>query len=318
MLAVGHAPAGGSLYSLIHLGGFAGDLAHYRKHCTDARRVLELGCGDGRVAAALCLGEAPLSILQQQLQQEDEEVVVAVVDKEAVEVEQLPPPSPPVPSTSPRPTSQALEYLGIELCAELAAKAALRLAASPSAQILNADFHDKLKGHEPFDAVVVSANTLFCTPRHANVLTRCAEAVGPSGLLLLDVYNALPFHEDACEEQVCGEKEFQDSQDGGAGIDDEDLLVVVEDEEGREWSVYEQEPVVGVEAKQITCTYDFRSADGEVFTQSVEHHYVLPEDLVRLVSDAGFEIQAISGDFLGTTFDPEESEHVVLTARLAA
>ena len=52
------APVGGLLYSLIHLGGFHGDLRFYSDH--SAGRVLELGCGDGRLAAALCLdGEEP-------------------------------------------------------------------------------------------------------------------------------------------------------------------------------------------------------------------------------------------------------------------
>ena len=58
----------GLLYSLIHLGGFAGDISFYRTRCGDAGRVVEFGCGDGRIAAALCLGESPLTVLQQQRQ----------------------------------------------------------------------------------------------------------------------------------------------------------------------------------------------------------------------------------------------------------
>ena len=41
------------LYSLLHLGGFDGDLAFYRSHTAGASRILELGAGDGRMGAEL-------------------------------------------------------------------------------------------------------------------------------------------------------------------------------------------------------------------------------------------------------------------------
>ncbi|MCA9517295.1 MAG: class I SAM-dependent methyltransferase [Myxococcales bacterium] len=40
------------LYQLLH-SGTPGDLAHYVRECTGARRVLELGCGSGRLLAGL-------------------------------------------------------------------------------------------------------------------------------------------------------------------------------------------------------------------------------------------------------------------------
>jgi SAM-dependent methyltransferase len=42
-----------ALYELVHRGT-AGDLSFYSRECADARRVLELGCGYGRVLSALC------------------------------------------------------------------------------------------------------------------------------------------------------------------------------------------------------------------------------------------------------------------------
>ena len=45
------APAGGLLYSLLHLSGYPGDLQFYSRHAKQC--VLELGAGDGRLAAAL-------------------------------------------------------------------------------------------------------------------------------------------------------------------------------------------------------------------------------------------------------------------------
>ena len=42
------------LYSLLHLGGFPGDVDFYRGRTAGAARILELGAGDGRVGAVLC------------------------------------------------------------------------------------------------------------------------------------------------------------------------------------------------------------------------------------------------------------------------
>ena len=43
----------------------------------------------------------------------------------------------------------------------------------------------------------------------------------------------------------------------------------------------------------------------------------LPEDLVRLLDSSGFEIQQLSGDFDGSTFYPDESDHLVVVAKRA-
>ena len=40
------------LYRLLHRG-HPGDAAYYARHCTGARRVLELGCGYGRLIKSL-------------------------------------------------------------------------------------------------------------------------------------------------------------------------------------------------------------------------------------------------------------------------
>ena len=52
-----HYPA--DLYELVHRGT-AGDLSFYRRACADAKNVLELGCGYGRVLAALSDTDARL------------------------------------------------------------------------------------------------------------------------------------------------------------------------------------------------------------------------------------------------------------------
>ena len=47
------APAGGLLYSLLHLGGFPGDLQFYSRHAKQC--VLELGAGDGHLSHHLAI-----------------------------------------------------------------------------------------------------------------------------------------------------------------------------------------------------------------------------------------------------------------------
>eukprot|EP00908_Phaeocystis_cordata_P024589 Transcript_7049.p2 GENE.Transcript_7049~~Transcript_7049.p2 ORF type:complete len:184 (-),score=59.12 Transcript_7049:664-1215(-) len=136
-------PSNAMLYSLLHLGGFAGDVDFYRGRTAGAARILELGSGDGRIGAALCAGA---------------------------------------------------EYVGVERCADFVAAAAERV----NGTLLEADMFAPLpEGTPPFDAVVLTANTLFCDPRHAELLARCRDALAPGGALLFDVYNAAPLVERA-------------------------------------------------------------------------------------------------------------------------
>ena len=294
---------GGLLYSLLHLGGFPGDLTFYSRHCTG--RVLEMGAGDGRIAAALVLGESPLTFLQkqQELERQQQQRKHQVTGAQA-------------------PIADVESYLGVELCTPLAEKARRRLAVNSSSgshRILNANFLEPLPdAHGPFDTVIVCANTLFCTPKHEELLKMCAAALVPGGRLLLDVYNAVPWHEDA---EYIAQLEADADADAATGADDEagvpSLLVVVEDEDGCEWQVYEREPIVDVKARRIACAYDFKS-ESATLSETVVHHYLLPEQLVRLLDGCGFDIDSIDGDFCGAGFDPESAEHVVVRAHLRA
>ena len=314
----------GLLYSLIHLGGFAGDISFYRTRCGDAGRVVEFGCGDGRIAAALCLGESPLTVLQQQRQHEQTAPSATAAVGAAGRVEDPP------------------AYVGIELNEELADKARERLGSAPGpVEIVSADFlaplPEGLRSH--FDAAIVSSNTLFCTGEHDRLLTRCAESLVPGGLLLLDVYNAMPWHEDDNEDDdedalsadgalaeggttmdAASAGGAMASRDGVPPLNDHDLLVVVEDESGREWSVYEREVDVNADTQHIVCHYDFVGGGEDAtptaaISEAVHHYYLTPEQLVYRLDEAGFAIEAICGGFDGEPFDPQESEHVCVVAR---
>lgn len=256
------APTTAMMYSLLHLGGFDGDLAFYSSRCRGAARVLELGAGDGRVGAEI---------------------------------------------------SADAEYVGVENCAEFCTSARERLAGRGT--VLEADMlHPLPVGTEPFDTVVMAANTLFCTPEHETLLHRCSEALAPGGLLLFDVYNAVPWHEEALELQGEGGAEAEEGEPEA----EDDLLVKAVDAAGREWHVYEREPAVDPAAQQIVCRYDFETAGGEKhLTQVNVHHYSLPDELRSLLDKCGFEIEATYGGFGENPppFDGEESEHLVFAAR---
>lgn len=168
------------------------------------------------------------------------------------------------------------------------------------AQVLHADFFDPLPPETvPFDAVVLSANTLFCTPRHAELLAACHRALVPGGALFLDVYNALPWHVDAQSEAQAQTKTAANTPSATGNGDD--LLVQVQDEAGRMWSVFEREPAVDHSLQQIACRYDFALEGGSAeegpampsrFTETLTHHYALPAQLLEMLHTQGFEVRS--------------------------
>ena len=71
-----------------------------------------------------------------------------------------------------------------------------------------------------------------------------------------------------------------------------------------------------VSAQQITCRYNFKCPqEPEVLSQTLVHHYALPEQLEKLLEEHGFELENMYGSFDMKTFDEEESDHVIVTAR---
>ncbi|KAL3919465.1 MAG: hypothetical protein SGPRY_005621 [Prymnesium sp.] len=258
------------LYSLLHLGGFAGDLAFYRDQCAGCTRVVELGCGDGRVAAALCLGNEPLTVLQQSEAATCESSLDTVTEKQLA----MEGGGAGEGSSAGEQERDGLVYLGVEMRPSFVQKAReLRLGSR--SKFIEADMLEPLPSElTPFDALVLSANTLFCTPQHALLVSRCAQALAPSGLLLLDVYNAIPWHEEASEQAGAQEEE------SATGQETRELLVRAQDETGRQWMVYEHDPNVELESQTITCAYDFEPTSGETLQETVAHHYLLPEQVL--------------------------------------
>ena len=138
-----------------------------------------------------------------------------------------------------------------------------RVAADGNAEVRTADFFvDELP--DGVDTAILSSNVLFSTPRHAELLGRCADALAPGGVLLLDVYNARLY--------------LQDDEPGDAAGGDDDMLVRVTDELGRDWNCYERDPTIDTERQRISQPYEFVSG-GETFQETLVHNYLLPEEL---------------------------------------
>lgn len=63
------------------------------------------------------------------------------------------------------------------------------------------------------------------------------------------------------------------------------------------WSVFENDPVVDCIQQQIVCRYLFEAQVTEReqaprrFTETLIHHYLLPEQLLNLLQQQGFEVR---------------------------
>mmetsp|Transcript_29887 Transcript_29887/g.91742 ORF Transcript_29887/g.91742 Transcript_29887/m.91742 type:complete len:276 (+) Transcript_29887:33-860(+) len=213
------------------------------------------------------------------------------------------------------------EYVGVELCAEFVQSASARLAAYEGARVVQGDMLvHSLEAHHPYDVVLLTSNTFFCTPSHQQLLKRCHDALRPGGMFLFDIYNARDWHEEAMHESEVGGAVDPSANNAAAEVDDDeeedgDVLVMAMDADGREWTVYERDPEVDAEARIIRCTYEFEAATGERASQVNEHFYILPAEVDAMLDATGFDVESVHGGFEREPFDEDESIHVVYAAR---
>ena len=201
-------------------------------------------------------------------------------------------------------------YVGVEYARTTRPQGALAArrseAASALAEVVVGDFLSPPPPERTacFDTVVVSANTLFSTPQHrrrSSSSSRIASprSRSPDGRLLLDVYNSLLWHEEeeGEEGEEMGAEEMEEEEEDDDETDSDSPLVRVEDEDGHSWTVYERDPLVDSRAQRIKCVYDFHSFTeaGKLFSESLTHHYLLPEQLVKTLDSCGFAIEELSG-----------------------
>mmetsp|Transcript_67058 Transcript_67058/g.111492 ORF Transcript_67058/g.111492 Transcript_67058/m.111492 type:complete len:321 (+) Transcript_67058:127-1089(+) len=268
------------LYSMLHLGGFDGDLDFYSDNCrrAGARRVLELGCGDGRVGAAICMHS------------QFEYVGVELCESFAERARsRLPPTAVVINADFLEALPKHTVPFDVVMCCANTAFCIPRhdlfgLCSSVLARggILLFDVYNALSWH--CDASAGADSSASESEDYEQLTT-----IGGSSL-----------------------RDGEDDQDGQRAP-----LVRVYDEAGHEWTIYELDPLVDVATQRIVCEYDFVSVHGEPTRQTVTHHYALPEQLTATLVECGFEAQSIKlfGGFDECPFDPDESERLVVVAR---
>jgi len=191
--------------------------------------------------------------------------------------------------------------VGLELDAELLALAKRNLRAVPPSQrgaltVLRADMRDFVLP-ERFERVLLPYNALFCLfgKRAALACFRAAHrALEPGGKLILDVWNADPFHREP------------------APTADDPAPVASLSYAGRTWDVFERSRVRRAQQRlDVNYTYVPREG-GRVHQIPIAQRYFLPAEISALLRQAGFALEARYGDFSGRRFGPRSPQLIVL------
>ena len=236
--------------------GYPGDVAFYLRVCAGAERVLELGCGDGRVS--LPLAESGVSVTGIDLH--PEMVSAANTDRETASAE----------------VQERLCYLQGDI----------------SAFTLDA----------PFDRIIAPYTTLYAlTPDARRACLRCVERhLTPDGVFVFDVYPSEWIRQE------------------GSYTDPEPLLISRLVHEDQTIDVYEQDTHdVGAQRVSVTYFHELQNgADRRTVTYTIDHYYLVLEQVEPALAEAGLSVVTIEGDFDGGAFD-ENAERLVVTARRA-
>ncbi len=153
-----------------------------------------------------------------------------------------------------------------------------------------------------FDRIIIPYSGLYVLLDEARVssaLKRARDLVSEDGRLALDVYCADGFHHDARPE---------DHDD--AHLDEVALVA----SGGRVYDVFERSSWDRA-GQRMTASYVHRpDGAGEELVYSIEHHYLLRDQLEGLLAGAGWAVESIDGDFCGGDWD-RDGDLTVLTAR---
>ena len=239
----GPAPYPADLYAALHTGT-EGDLQWYRRQCEAAQSVLELGCGYGRVLAALA-----------------------------------------------RP---GLQLWGLEIDPALIELARRRVAALPASareqlRIVTGDMR-RFDLHRTFDRILIPHSGLYCLMSDEDVLACLDTArrhLSSGGTILIDAYAADEFHHTS----------------SAADLSAQDLVPVTAVEaRGTRWQVFERSRW-DRDQQRIDATYLYIDPDGRTQEGTIPQRYLMVEQVQRLLSKSGLELQRLSGDFSGKPWE---------------
>ncbi|MBL4686763.1 MAG: class I SAM-dependent methyltransferase [Nannocystaceae bacterium] len=125
-----------------------------------------------------------------------------------------------------------------------------------------------------FDRVVLAFNGLWCLPDDTAVgeaLRNAATHLAEGGRLALDVYRVDAFHNDAQPDDVAADARHP---------------VATVEVDGTTWEVTECS-TWRPDRREIEARYTHEAADGRTLTTTIEHHYLLEDEVVAAIQAAG-------------------------------
>jgi SAM-dependent methyltransferase len=193
--------------------------------------------------------------------------------------------------------------IGLELDPEMIslARRDLRRLPAPKRRAvhwLNGDMRD-FELSAPVERVLLPYNALYCllTKKDALACFRAARrALVAGGGLVLDVWNAEPFHRTASVRATADERE----------------PIVTLRHAGQTWDVFERSRVRRAQ-QRLDVDYEYvprkRVPGSEI---SIAQRYYLADEIDGLLMRAGFAVQARFGDFSGRRFSARSPQLIVL------
>ena len=194
------------------------------------------------------------------------------------------------------------QLVGLELDTELLALAkrnlrGLPLAKRKSLRVVRADMV-RFELGQRFERVLLPYNALYCLLGRRDALScfRAARrALAPGGMLVLDVWNAQPFHLGRAQ-----------------SFADDDEAVVTLGHAGRTWDVFERSRVRRAQ-QRLDVSYRYLPREGGAEHQiSIAQRFFLPGEISDLLERAGLAVMARYGDFSRTRFHARSPQLIVL------
>lgn len=244
-------PYPADLYAALHRG-LPGDVDFYMRACSGGQTVLELGCGYGRVLAALALA--------------------------------------------------GHEVTGLERDPELARRAREAVEGA-GGRVVEGDMTDFSLGTR-FDRIIIPFNGLYCllSPEEVAACFRCVAAhLAPDGLFIFDGWAADAFHAEASPDDM--------------GADHLEPVGCVR-ARGRAYDVFETS-AWDRDAQRIDARYLYVARDGSPALEfPLPQRYLRSDEAVALLEASGLEPWVLHGGFDQSAYDEEDSELMIVTARL--
>lgn len=196
--------------------------------------------------------------------------------------------------------------IGLELDRDMISLARRRLRALPapkrrSVRLQHGDMR-RFSLDSPVERVLLPYNALFCMPSQRDALAcfRAARrALALGGALVLDVWNAEPFHRASSVRPLADERE----------------PVLTLRYAAQTWDVFERTRVRRAQ-QRLDARYEYVPRSGGPSCEiGIAQRYYLADEIEALLLRAGFALLARFGDFSGGRFSSARSPQLIVLAR---